>query len=394
MKNDASLVIERGLKVLANERREAILRAVERQGSITVKALAEEMGVSAVTLRQDVRELAGQGLLNRVHGGATVLNRPHGGAAAPAPDAPAPAPTDAPAPVPASAAAPVPAGEKYSVGLVVPPGGYYYAEVIRGVQNAARARGVRVVLTVSGESLAENQEQVRQLVAGGIDSLLLMLHPGLRPLDEAEQWLSTLEVPAVLVERRAGIRAGRLEQVASDHAYGAALAVRHLAGLGHDKVALVARIESPNTALLSAGHAEAVKAMGLTPGPEFLISTTGDAAPADARFEEVVRAVESGEVRAALVHNDIDAIALVGILRARGRRVPEDLALVTYDDEVAELSDVPLTAVAPPKQAVGAWALDLAVRRLSDPATPLAEILLRPELRVRASCGADRRSDA
>ncbi|WP_326656783.1 substrate-binding domain-containing protein [Streptomyces sp. NBC_00385] len=364
--------------MLANERREAILRAVERQGSITVKALAEEMGVSAVTLRQDVRELAGQGLLNRVHGGATAL----------APDAPAPAPAEASAPVP------VPAGEKYAVGLVVPPGGYYYAEVIRGVQNAARARGVRVVLTVSGESLAENQEQVRQLVAGGIDSLLLMLHPGLRPLDEAEQWLSTLEVPAVLVERRAGIRAGRLEQVASDHAYGAALAVRHLAGLGHDKVALVARIESPNTALLSAGHAEAVKAMGLAPGPEFLISTTGDAAPADARFEEVVRAVESGQVRAALVHNDIDAIALVGILRARGRRVPEDLALVTYDDEVAELSDVPLTAVAPPKQAVGAWALDLAVRRLSDPATPLAEILLRPELRVRASCGADRRSDA
>lgn len=379
--------------MLANERREAILRAVERQGSITVKALAEEMGVSAVTLRQDVRELAGQGLLSRVHGGATALNRVHGGATAPAPDAPAPAPANAPAPGHASAPVPVPAGEKYSVGLVVPPGGYYYAEVIRGVQNAARARGVRVVLTVSGESLAENREQVRQLVAGGIDSLLLMLHPGLRPLDEAEQWLSTLEVPAVLVERRAGIQAGRLEQVASDHAYGAALAVRHLAGLGHDKVAFVARIESPNTTLLSAGHAQAVKAMGLTPGPEFLISTTGDAAPADARFEEVVRAVESGEVRAALVHNDIDAIALVGILRARGRRVPEDLALVTYDDEVAELSDVPLTAVAPPKQAVGAWALDLAVRRLSDPATPLAEILLRPELRVRASCGAGR-SDA
>lgn len=145
----------------------------------------------------------------------------------------------------------------------------------------------------------------------------------------------------------------RLEQVASDHAYGAALAVRHLAGLGHDKVALVARIESPNTALLSAGHADAVKAMGLTPGPEFLISTTGDAAPADARFEEVVRAVESGEVRAALVHNDIDAIALVGILRTRGMRVPEDLALVTYDDEVAELSDVPLTAVAPPNRRWG-----------------------------------------
>ncbi|MEU3152107.1 substrate-binding domain-containing protein, partial [Streptomyces griseus] len=223
---------------------------------------------------------------------------------------------------------------------------------------------------------------------------LLMLHPGLHPLDDTEEWLSTLEVPAVLVERRAGIQAGRLEQVASDHAYGAALAVRHLASLGYDRVALVARVESPNTALLSVGYADAVQAMGLRPGPEYRIVTNGDAASADARFDEVVRAVESGEVRAALVHNDIDAIALVGILRARGLRVPEDLALVTYDDEVAEMSEVPLTAVAPPKQAVGAWALDLAVRRLSDPGTPLAEILLRPELRVRASCGADRRTGA
>ncbi|MFE7328856.1 substrate-binding domain-containing protein [Streptomyces sp. NPDC057565] len=365
--------------MLADERREAILRAVERQGSITVKALAEEMGVSAVTLRQDVRELAGRGLLTRVHGGARAL----------APDAAAP--TQVPAEFPASA--PVPAAEKYAVGLVVPPGGYYYAEVIRGVQKAARALGVRVVLAVSGESLAENREQVRQLMADGVNSLLLMLHPGLR-LDETDEWLSTLEVPAVLVERRAGIRAGRLEQVASDHAYGAALAVRHLASLGYDQVALVARVESPNTALLSVGYADAVKAMGLRPGPEYRVVTNGDAAPADARFDEVVRAVEAGEVRAALVHNDIDAIALVGILRARGLRVPEDLALVTYDDEVAEMSEVPLTAVAPPKQAVGSWALDLAVRRLSDPATPLAEILLRPELRVRASCGADRRADA
>jgi DNA-binding LacI/PurR family transcriptional regulator len=366
---------ERGLKVLADERRQAILRAVERQGSITVKELAAEMGVSAVTLRQDVRELAGRGLLTRVHGGARALPTAEATAAEP------------------PASAPPPAGERYVVGLVAPPGGYYYAEVIRGVQNAARSLGVRVVLAVSGESLSENQEQVRQLMAGGIDGLLLMLHPGLQqPLDEAEQWLSALEVPAVLVERRAGLLAGRLEQVASDHAYGAALAVRHLAGLGHDKIALVARVESPNTTLLSAGYADAVQAMGLTRGPEYRISTTGDAAPADARFEEVVQAVEAGEVRAALVHNDIDAITLVGALRARGLRVPEDLALVTYDDEVAEMSEVPLTAVAPPKQAVGAWALDLAVRRLSDPTTPLAEILLRPELRVRASCGADRRA--
>ncbi|QKW17719.1 DeoR/GlpR family transcriptional regulator [Kitasatospora sp. NA04385] len=370
--------------MLADERRQAILRAVEHRGAITVKELATEMGVSAVTLRQDVRELADRGLLTRVHGGARAL----------AGSEPAPVPSQAQVQGQAQTqtqgqVAAAPGGAEHrTLGLVVPPGGYYYAEVIRGVQDAARARGVRVVLAVSGESLADHREQVRRLLAGGVDGLLLMLHPGLRPTEETERWLGGIEVPAVLVERRAGPGAGRLEQVASDHAYGAALAVRHLAGLGHDRVALVARAESPNTALLSAGCAEAVKSMGLVPGPEYRIPTTGDAAATDARFEEVVGAVAAGEFRAALVHNDIDAITLLGLLRARNLRVPEDLAMITYDDEVAELSEIPLTAVAPPKQAVGSWALELVLRRLADPAAPLAEVLLRPELRVRASCGA------
>lgn len=47
--------------MLAEERREVLLRLVERRGAIKVKDLAVEMGVSAVTVRQDVRELVGRG---------------------------------------------------------------------------------------------------------------------------------------------------------------------------------------------------------------------------------------------------------------------------------------------------------------------------------------------
>ncbi|MFF2821242.1 DeoR family transcriptional regulator, partial [Kitasatospora cineracea] len=75
---------------------------MEQRGAITVKELAEEMGVSAVTLRQDVRELADRGLLARVHGGARAL------AGAPAagggPAAGAPAARVAPVQEPAAAA--------------------------------------------------------------------------------------------------------------------------------------------------------------------------------------------------------------------------------------------------------------------------------------------------
>ncbi|MFI9207751.1 substrate-binding domain-containing protein [Streptomyces sp. NPDC053253] len=348
--------------MLAEERRETLLRLVERRGSVKVKDVAEEMGVSAVTVRQDVRELAGRGLLVRVHGGAM-------------------SPSAAQA---ADAAAPAAPRATHALGLVVPPGDYYYPEIIRGVQDAARTHGARIVLAVSGETLEENQEQVRRLVAGGVDGLMLMLHAGLEPAERTEKWLAGLDVPVVLVDRRVGAEAGRLEQVASDHAHGAGLAVRHLAELGHERIALVARAESPNTPLIREGYAAALRALGLAPGPEYSIGPS-DGSTSTQWFEELVRAVEAGDVRAALVHNDLDAVTLVGLLQARALRVPEDLAIVTYDDEVAELSDVPLTAVAPPKRAVGAWAVDLMRRRLADPGAPLAELLLRPELRVRAS---------
>ncbi|MGW8361630.1 LacI family DNA-binding transcriptional regulator [Streptomyces wedmorensis] len=354
--------------MLAEERREVLLRLIERRGAVKVKDVAEEMGVSAVTVRQDVRDLAGRGLVVRVHGGALSPS------AAQAADVAAPAPRPA-------------AGQGDVFGLIVPPGGYYYPEVIRGVQDAARAHGVRIVLAVSGETLADNQEQVRRLIVAGVDGLLLMPRAGLEPADRAEEWLAGLDVPVVLVDRRAGGQAGRLEQVASDHAHGAGLAVRHLAERGYERIALVARSESPNTPLIRDGYAAACQALGLPIGPEYGIDPADGAAPAE-WFEEFAAAVEAGEVRAALVHNDLDAVALIGLLQARDLRVPEDLAIVTYDDEVAELSDVPLTAVAPPKRAVGAWAVDLMRRRIADPAAPLAELLLRPELRVRDSSGA------
>lgn len=365
--------------MLVEERRAAILRAVERRGAVKVTELAAEMGVSAVTLRQDVRDLAARGLVARVHGGAMSLE---------AADAARSADTEGAAGAVGRAPDSVP-GRHRTFGLVVPPGDYYYPEVIRGVRDASRAHGVRVVLALSGKTLADNQEQVSRLVEAGVDGLLLMLRPGLGPAGRTERWLSGLTVPVVLVERRAGPGAGRIEQVVSDHAYGADLAVRHLAGLGHERIALVARTESPNTPLISEGYAAAVRSLGLDPGPEHRLRTAEEPAPAGGRFEEFVRQVEAGAVSAALVHNDLDAVALVGLLQARGLRVPEGLAVVTYDDEVAELSDVPLTAVAPPKRAVGSWAVELLRRRFTAATPPLAELLLRPELRVRASCGAD-----
>jgi DNA-binding LacI/PurR family transcriptional regulator len=120
----------------------------------------------------------------------------------------------------------------------------------------------------------------------------------------------------------------------------------------------------------------------------------------------VLDACAAAEATALLVHSDREAISLVEQAQERGMRVPADLAVIAYDDEVAALADPPLTAVRPPRAAIGASAVELLTRRLgitradgdstrdgvgagSDPATgadrPVHRVELSPHLIVRAS---------
>ncbi|MFC1408244.1 LacI family DNA-binding transcriptional regulator [Streptacidiphilus sp. N1-12] len=338
-------------------RRGRILGLVGERPHWRIADLAAELGVSAVTVRRDVETLAEAGLLDRSHGRVARL----------------------PAAGPGRAS-----GAGLLLGMVVPSAGYYFAEVIRGARAAAEACGARLVLGISDYSPAGDAEQVGALVAAGVQGLLLTPNwTGGQPGPAEEAWLLGLGLPVVLVERGAGPGSAlaALDRVCSDHAHGAAAAVRHLAGLGHRRIALLASPGTPTAGPIGTGYRTALRALGLDePDP-----VTGDG---------LAGAVGRGEVTAALVHTDADAIVLLRKLRAQGVRVPEELALIAYDDEIAALADVPLTAVAPPKRTIGTAALELLRLRIPAPGigrrqreVPYRHLELLPELRIRASCG-------
>jgi DNA-binding LacI/PurR family transcriptional regulator len=91
------------------------------------------------------------------------------------------------------------------------------------------------------------------------------------------------------------------------------------------------------------------------------------------------------------VHSDEHAASLVERAMERGLRVPDDLAVIAYNDETAALAVVPLTAVCPPKLQLGETACELLLRQLkAGPGRRSAtqHLSLLPELRVRSSCGA------
>lgn len=346
------------MALTAEQRRARILELVGTLGTARVVDLAAEMGLAAVTVRRDVAALADAGTLRRSHGSVSL------------PGSEVPAGAD---------------GGPLVIGILVPTVGLYFDEVIAGARAAADGVGARLVLGVSSYGSTDVRARVDQLLESGADGLLLT--PNWLPDGSiaSSEWICDLPVPTVLVERRAPAdsRFAELDAVGSDHRHGVLLALRHLASLGHRSVLLAARTDSWTAHQVRAGYADAVRQLGLEPQP--VVDTEYPGADLDA---VAARLGEATGVRAVLAHNDQDALQLAPLLRARGLRVPEDVAVISYDDVFAALGDPPLTAVAPPKRAVGQTALELLLRRVAGTAPlPVQHVELLPRLMIRASCG-------
>lgn len=319
------------------ERRQTILEIVQTEGSQVVLELAERLNISAVTIRRDLEELAAQGLVHRTHGSV------------------------------GPAAEPVSMGLEgpKTIGLVVPHSNYYFDGVIAGAKVAAASAGARLVLGVSDYDKATEMHQVARLTNKGVDGLLIAPTPDFitGELDaEQQQWLVSLTVPVVLVERPVaptGV-ASILDSVSSSHSAGAALAIRHLAGLGHRKLVSV-MISGPNTPQVRQGYLSTVESLGLE---SLGVIDEGGAGSEDAA-ELLLQSVRDGAT-GIFVHNDQLAVRCMMWLEDAGIDVPGEVSLAGYDDVIAGVAHVPLTAVAPWKSAVGHRAVQRVLSRIAE----------------------------
>lgn len=352
-------------------RRAQLLEALQRQGTVRVSELTDVLGVTPVTIRRDIAQLAHEGLVRRVHGGATLVTpeeRPT---------------TDAPAAPPADEVALRP------VGMLVPSLDYYWPGVVRGAQEEATAHGMRLVLRGSSYETHDDRPQLARLVEqAAVDGLLIAPRMDVPHAPEMMAWLVSTGVPVVLVERSAtvGLHHAAVESVVSDHALGAAMAVRHLASLGHERVGLVLSEHSPTGPHVRRGWLEATTESGTEPG-----ATVDTVVPNlrsvdfDAALDAVLDRCLSTGTTGLLVHADTEAMALVQRCEQRGLSVPRDLSVVAYDDEVAGLFSPQLTAVRPPRLSIGRAAVGLLAARLADPERPAHRVVISPSLRVRES---------
>lgn len=348
---------------LPRARHEFLLRELQLHGSVRSTEAAAALGVSEVTIRRDVVELERNGLLARVHGGAIALSAERG-----------------------------PQAALTLVGLVVPSAAPHFAPVVRGAESVAASRRVRLILGATDYLPAIEERQVRRLIDLGVEGLLIA--PTTRDRTEAEiaTWVASIGVPCVIMERRFGASAVQpYDYVRTDHAYGAGIAVEHLAALGHDAVAIAVFDRTPTAASVRAGHRDAVTRLGLRAAPDVALPK-GEEGPEElaAALDALLGACQRSGTRAVLVHPDVHAARLIELAIDRGIRVPDDLAVIAYDDEYAELGAVPITAVTPPRRELGREALRMLLERLAEDSgapSPPRHLNLLPQLTVRSSCG-------
>jgi len=275
------------------------------------------------------------------------------------------------------------------VGVLVPSTSYFYPKVIEGIERVLSAAGVRVILSCSEYDVSREAEQLEQLLAARVDALLLV--PNLHLIDDPAGYvdqLADLPVPYVLVERRPPDPApdDTTPYVCTNHQGGAYTAVRHLAGLGHRRIAHLGRLRTGTAGQVRAGYERAIAELGL-PSVSAAVQAREEWSPDE--LAGYLQTCLDNEVTAIFCLGDRDASTLVLHARRLGLRVPDDLAVIAYDDEVADLGEIPLTAVSPPKADVGALAAELLLRRLTKgESTPIPQVQLQPRLVVRASCGA------
>ncbi|MBC2932944.1 LacI family DNA-binding transcriptional regulator [Nocardioides sp. zg-1228] len=251
-----------------------------------------------------------------------------------------------------------------------------------GVQEAGHSAGYDVALVGLPEFSSELLDNaVQRLLDQAVEAIVVAVAH--REAAEMTRSLQ-LSIPLVTVQ---GVRAGAPLSAGIDQHAGAALAVDHLLDLGHRRVAHVAGpadwVEADQR---RAGWRHAHEARGLLSGPELV----GDWSPASGHRAGLLIA-DDPDVTAVFASNDQMALGLLNALHERGRRVPDDISVVGFDDVPEAAFFWPaLTTVAQDFAELGrrALALALAAVRGDDEATIEPIVPIVPTLTVRRSTAA------
>ncbi|OUM02149.1 LacI family DNA-binding transcriptional regulator [Variovorax sp. JS1663] len=270
-------------------------------------------------------------------------------------------------------------GRTHTIGVLVPDiTNAVFPPILQGIEASASARGYFVFVTnVVDHALA--RPIIERMLAQQVDGVVLAIATRDDPLLD---FLRQVGMRAVLVNR--ADESGRLPAVVSDDRLAMKLAVDHLVGAGHRRIAHLAGPQNvPTGVARRQGVEQALRDRGLT----LAAVAECDSYSREAGRRAMAQLLAQPERPEAVVCcNDLVALGAYDEMRAQGLRVPHDISITGHNDmPLVDMVDPPLTTIRLPHRELGWRAAEMLFDEIEGRALSASTVVLRPELVVRAS---------
>jgi LacI family transcriptional regulator len=260
----------------------------------------------------------------------------------------------------------------------------FFTLIVRGAEDVARRADYRIIFCDTRADLAIEGEVVEEMIAHRVDGVAIA------PVSDRSRnhlrRLARFGVPFVVIDRTvAGVDC---DVIVGDNVGGARRLVEHLIALGHRRIGLIVESDEVSTARdRHQGYVEALEAAGLPIDPSLVVRSTVDP---HGGYDGMLRLLDADEAPTAVFTvNNLVALGAIEAIRANGLEVPDDIALVCFDDiEYASRLYPFLTVMAQPAETLGTLGTQLLLERIEGRAPDQSRIVvLPPQFIVRRSCG-------
>jgi len=329
------------------------------------RKLSEQYKISYTTVRAVISELERKGLLVRHQGRGTFVADPN-------------------------RVAGVPRNSDIIAVIITDIEGYFFPEVIRGIEEVATADGYRITLNNTDNNPQKEARFVNQF-RDKVDGLIIAPSTG----DGKKKYshlkeLSKSDTPFVFIDRY--IDSIKSSYVVSDNENGAYQVVKHLIKLGHKQIGHISLPECTSIKDRMNGYKKALAEYNIKVDKRLI--KKGDFNDEESGYrltKEFLKMPFKDRPSAIFAVNDRVAMGALRAIREKGLKVPEDIALVGYDDlPFVSCLEVPLTTVSQPRYEMGKEAAKLLIKIIKgEIKNKDYHIILKSKLVVRSSCGSN-----
>ena len=260
--------------------------------------------------------------------------------------------------------------------------GAFYGTLLAGVEQEARRYDLHVVFSRDSQTVPPAMVQERR-----VDGLILA---GCDIPPASIYRLKTDGFPLVLVDNHLP----KVDSIATDNIQGAYEAVNHLLQLGHREIAFIAEsMENLSFRERFQGYQSALQSAGLPTRDDLVAAGTArELRGPEAGYTLMREVLKRGRPTAVFAANDSVAIGAMRTLKEAGLRIPEDMAVVGFDDDIlAAHADPPLTTMRVHRLEMGELAVRRLVELMENSHQPVLCLRIEAQLVVRRSCGSKKR---